>query len=164
MIRPYTVVAMMVFGAAGFSRPSLSAQALPDGAGATLVQGRCLVCHGNDLIVSQRLSERGWEAEIAKMVRWGAVVSAEERPALVSYLTSQFGPRPLASHEVAPPVGQRVYETACRVCHGDDLVNQQRLSAAGWSREVDKMIGWGAPVAAPDKPALVAYLVARQAR
>lgn len=142
---------------------SLTPQELPPGAGAQLVQTRCLACHGADLIVSQRLSSRGWEAEVAKMIRWGAGISDLERPALVEYLAANFAPRPLASHQ--PEVaGARVYERACRLCHGDDLVEQQRLSLAGWGREVDKMVGWGASVPAGDKTALVAYLFARWGR
>ncbi|MGE3841100.1 MAG: c-type cytochrome [Vicinamibacterales bacterium] len=164
MTRLLVVRIVVAAGMAAAFTLSLGAQAQPDPSGAALIQSRCLACHGDDLIASQRLSERGWEGEIAKMVRWGAAVSAEERPGLVSYLARQFGPTPLASHDAAPSSGQRTYETACRSCHGDDLVDQQRLSAAGWSREVDKMIGWGAPVAVSDKAALVAYLVGRQRR
>ena len=41
-------------------------------------------------------------------------------------------------------------------CHGPSLIAQQRLDAAGWTREVNKMIGWGATVS--DKDALIAYL------
>jgi hypothetical protein len=33
------------------------------------------------------------------MERWGAVLSAEERPLLVGYLTRQFGVRPAVSHD-----------------------------------------------------------------
>ena len=50
-------------------------------------------------------------------------------------------------------------EAACtRACHGPSLIAQQRLNISGWTREVNKMIGWGADVADADKDALIAYL------
>jgi mono/diheme cytochrome c family protein len=112
--------------------------------------------------VSQRLSPTGWDREVAKMERWGATLSAEERPALVEYLARHFALRPAASHDrAAVPAGEKVYAAACRSCHEDDLAAQQRLSAAAWGRTVDKMVRWGAKVTAEDKPALVAYLTSR---
>ena len=132
---------------------------LPESAGAEVARTKCLGCHEADLIVSQRLSPTGWDREVAKMERWGAKLSAEERPILVSYLGRQFGVRPMAAHDAAAvAAGEAVYKGACRVCHEDDLSEQQRLSAAAWGRTVDKMVRWGAKVTAEDKPALVAYL------
>jgi cytochrome c5 len=49
-------------------------------------------------------------------------------------------------------------EQACTACHGPSLIAQQRLDRNGWSRELDKMIRWGASVAPADKDALLAYL------
>jgi cytochrome c5 len=139
-----------------------SAGVLPDGAGVEVARARCIGCHDADLIVSQRLSPTGWDREVAKMERWGAKLSAEERPVLVSYLTRQFGLRPVAAHDAAAvAAGEAVYAAACRTCHEDDLSAQQRLSAAAWGRTVDKMVRWGAKVSADEKPALVAYLTSR---
>ncbi|MGD9906127.1 MAG: c-type cytochrome [Vicinamibacterales bacterium] len=127
-----------------------------------MARARCLGCHEADIIVSQRLSPTGWDREVAKMERWGAALSAAERPALVGYLARHFGVRPLASHDAAAvKAGEAVFTAACRTCHADDLSAQQRLTAAGWGRTVDKMVRWGATVSAEDKPALVAYLTSR---
>jgi cytochrome c5 len=102
------------------------------------------------------------EREVAKLVRWGATLTADERPRLVGYLTRQFGLRPAVSHDAAAvAAGEAVFKEACRMCHDDDLSEQQRLSAAAWGREVDKMVRWGAKVSAEEKPALVAYLTSR---
>ncbi len=139
-----------------------AARGLPEGAGVEVARAKCLGCHEADLIVSQRLSPTGWDREVAKMERWGAKLSAEERPVLVGYLTRQFGVRPAASHDAAAvAAGEAVYKQTCRTCHEDDLSEQQRLSAAAWGRTVDKMVRWGAKVAADEKPALVAYLTSR---
>lgn len=57
--------------------------------------------------------------------------------------------------------GKAAYETRCLVCHDDTLIEQQRLTAPGWSREVDKMIGWGAGVTDAEKQPLIDYLTQR---
>ncbi len=147
---------------AGLGVLHAQAPALPASPGVEVATAKCIGCHDADLIVSQRLSPAGWDREVAKMERWGAKLSAEERPALVGYLTREFGVRPTASHDrAAVAAGEAVFKEACRVCHEDDLSEQQRLSAAGWGREVDKMVRWGAKVSADEKPALVAYLTSR---
>lgn len=48
--------------------------------------------------------------------------------------------------------------TACTECHEARIIVQQRLSKAAWTREVDKMIKWGAVVDAGDRDALIDYL------
>lgn len=148
-------------GAARAQAPSTT-RGLPATAGVEVAQAKCIGCHEADLIVSQRLSQGGWDREIAKMERWGAKVSAEERPVLLAYFTREFGIRPVAAHDAAAvAVGETTFKNACLGCHGDDLSSQQRLTAAGWGREIDKMVRWGAKVSAEEKPALVAYLASR---
>lgn len=48
--------------------------------------------------------------------------------------------------------------TACTECHESRIILQQRLSKAGWTKEVDKMIKWGAVVDAKDRDAFIDYL------
>jgi len=48
--------------------------------------------------------------------------------------------------------------TSCLECHEARIILQQRLSKAAWTKEVDKMIKWGAVVDASDHDALVDYL------
>ena len=133
---------------------------LPEGPGAAVVKTRCVICHDADLIVSQRLSRPAWTREIDKMVRWGAQVPDADRETLLAYLSAHFAPSPVVEGARGVP-GERVFAAACALCHEADLVDQQRLSRAGWVREVDKMIRWGAPVPAADKDALVEYLTAK---
>lgn len=139
--------------------------ALPQSAGVEVATAKCLGCHAADLIESQRLGQGGWDREIAKMERWGARLTAEERAALLGYLTREFGVRPAASHDTsAVAAGAAIYEEACRTCHADEFVEQQHLDTAAWGREVDKMVRWGAKVSAEEKPALVAFLASRWGR
>jgi len=51
-----------------------------------------LECHEARIILQQRLSKPAWTKEVDKMVKWGAVVDANDRDALIDYLSLQFGP------------------------------------------------------------------------
>lgn len=48
--------------------------------------------------------------------------------------------------------------TACTECHETRIIVQQRLSKAAWTKEVDKMIKWGAVVETQDHDPLIDYL------
>lgn len=56
---------------------------------------------------------------------------------------------------------QEVLNNRCLACHDMRLIEQQRLNVPGWTREVDKMIGWGAGVTDAEKQSLIDYLSAR---
>lgn len=148
---------LAAFGAQSAATPSGD---LPDSEGVGIVGARCLSCHGADLITSQRLSEAGWGRELDKMIRWGAGVSDPERASLLAYLTRHFGPEPAVAH-TADSVGEAVFTRSCLSCHGADLTEQQRLTPIGWTREVEKMMRWGAQVTDAEKADLVAYLASR---
>src|SRR5262249_54918111 len=46
---------------------------------------------------------------------------------------------------------------ACSTCHEPRIIVQQRLTKAAWTREVDKMIKWGAEVNSHDRDPLIDY-------
>ena len=48
-------------------------------------------------------------------------------------------------------------EKRCAGCHGLRIIGTQRLSRAGWERELDKMVRWGADI--KEREALLAYLL-----
>ena len=50
--------------------------------------------------------------------------------------------------------------TSCLECHEARIILQQRLSKAAWTKEVDKMMKWGAVVDPNDHDALIDYLSA----
>lgn len=54
--------------------------------------------------------------------------------------------------------GKEEEKRQCLACHGLRIINVQRLPRAGWERELDKMIRWGAAI--NDRNALMEYLVA----
>lgn len=57
-----------------------------------LLNARCTVCHSADLIRQQRLEGSQWQAEVRKMVGWGAQLSSSEQEVLVAYLSSRYHP------------------------------------------------------------------------
>jgi len=54
--------------------------------------------------------------------------------------------------------GKKDEAAACTPCHSLRLIHSQRLSRAGWTKELDKMAGWGTKMT--DREALLEYLVA----
>jgi hypothetical protein len=54
--------------------------------------------------------------------------------------------------------GQKEEQRTCLPCHSLRIIHTNRLSRAGWNKELDKMAGWGTKYA--DRDALLEYLVA----
>jgi mono/diheme cytochrome c family protein len=165
--RTWVLLAGVMLGQLSGRLHAQTLPALPQGAGLEVVQSRCLSCHGDDLIQGQRLTTTGWTREVEKMVRWGARVTDAEKAPLVAYLAAHFGVRPAAAgasattpDTSASAAGEAVFTRSCLTCHGRDLTEGQRLTATGWTREVEKMMRWGAKVDEADKAALVAWLAA----
>jgi hypothetical protein len=48
--------------------------------------------------------------------------------------------------------------TSCLECHEARIILQQRLSKGAWTKEVDKMVKWGAVVNPAERDALIDYL------
>ncbi|MFO0959069.1 MAG: cytochrome c [Isosphaeraceae bacterium] len=55
-------------------------------------------------------------------------------------------------------LGRRTFTENCLICHGDEMVAQQRLTPAQWKAEVVKMVGWGAPLPEEETGRLLDYL------
>lgn len=103
----------------------------------------CLMCHGEELTTSQRLTTKQWAAEVDKMVGWGAPVPPEQKQPLVEYLANHYSertaPAPVeraalaeASAALRPEPGllpgsiesrsrgNVLYAANCATCHGAD--------------------------------------------
>jgi hypothetical protein len=65
---------------------------LPSGAMQQKANTACLECHEARIILQQRLSKAAWTREVDKMVKWGAVVDANDHDALIDYLSANFSP------------------------------------------------------------------------
>jgi mono/diheme cytochrome c family protein len=74
---------------------------------------------------------------------------------------------PAAKPEVhAAPEGTAhdIVRESCLTCHTEDLLKQQRLTPAQWTKTVDKMHGWGATAKPDEMEPLAAYLAATYGR
>lgn len=155
------LAAAMLASSVSFQRTPVSAaqQDLPNGKGVELARDKCVTCHEADLIIAQRLSKQGWTREVEKMIRWGAVVNDAEKETLVEYFSAHFPQRKTATVVATNEArGRQIFEDKCLVCHEVDLTEAQRLTKQGWTREVEKMIRWGATVTDTEKEPLVEYL------
>jgi hypothetical protein len=65
---------------------------LPPGPRQAKATTSCLECHEARIILQQRLNKPAWTKEVDKMVKWGAVVDANDRDALIDYLSLHFSP------------------------------------------------------------------------
>jgi mono/diheme cytochrome c family protein len=66
---------------------------LKEGQGRDLVAANCQICHSLDYIQinSPFLDRKKWEATVTKMIeRYGAPIQAENVPAIVSYLSTNY--------------------------------------------------------------------------
>ena len=64
---------------------------LPPAAVEAKVHTACMECHESRIILQQRLSKGAWTKEVDKMIKWGAVVDANDRDAFIEYLSANFG-------------------------------------------------------------------------
>ncbi|SRR5579871_5703671 len=65
---------------------------LPPGEMQAKATTACTECHEARIILQQRLSKAAWTKEVDKMTKWGALVDASDRDALIDYLSGNFGP------------------------------------------------------------------------
>jgi hypothetical protein len=61
------------------------------------------------------------------------------------------------NEQLPPGAMQEKAAAACGTCHEARILVQQRLSKAAWTKEMDKMIKWGAEVDPKDRDALIDY-------
>lgn len=107
------------------------------------LEGNCLMCHSDEMIVTQRLTPEQWAAEVEKMIGWGSPVPEEEKETLISYLAEAFpvegdeptfdrmtladarsGRIPEPDADTLPPGdparGLVLFTEHCATCHGAD--------------------------------------------
>jgi len=87
------LTAMLVL-ACGAAHAVESKFKLKAGPGLDKVQANCSACHSLDYIQlnSPFLDRKGWDATVTKMIKaLGAPVKSEDVPAIVDYLTKNYG-------------------------------------------------------------------------
>lgn len=84
-------------------RPEEWKNYLPPGAGKSVVEQRCAVCHTLGTVVKLRRSSADWQAVVLKMIDLGAPLASDEESQVAGYLGTVFGPEapPLTDVNVA---------------------------------------------------------------
>ncbi len=77
--------------------------------------------------------------------------------ALVTTCAPLFWAQSPQTPDLPPGEMQAKARTACLECHDAHIILQQRLNKPAWTREVDKMIKWGALVDLKDRDGLIDY-------
>jgi len=97
--RNAAVLAVLALAAAVFApwtssqmAPSKLTAHLPAGAMQAKATTACTECHEARIILQQRLTKAAWTKEVDKMSKWGALMDANDRDALIDYLSANFGP------------------------------------------------------------------------
>ncbi len=88
----FIAVSSPFFARAQNSAPPKPTADLPPGAMQAKATTACTECHEARIILQQRLTKAAWTKEVDKMMKWGAVVDAADRDALVDYLSTNFSP------------------------------------------------------------------------
>lgn len=87
----HKIVGLLSLLVAGGSLLAATAPPLPPGPMQQKATTACTECHDSGIIVQQRLDKNAWTKEVDKMMKWGAVVSAEDRQPLIDYFAANFG-------------------------------------------------------------------------
>jgi len=93
LLRRLALLASVSLALAAFAQKAAPAKAtedLPAGSMQAKATTSCLECHEARIILQQRLSKAAWTKEVDKMIKWGAVVDAADRDALIDYLSANF--------------------------------------------------------------------------
>ena len=71
---------------------STFAQSLPDGPGKDVFESVCSLCHSPTAPMGKQWTKPQWEAKVIEMLQEEPDVTAQERAAIVEYLSSNFKP------------------------------------------------------------------------
>ena len=96
----------------------------------------------------------------ARDLQWLAslVIPSNARNLLFAFLLCLAPFARAQSPELPAGPMQAKVTTACTECHESRIILQQRLSKGAWTKEVDKMIKWGAVVDPADRDSFIDYL------
>jgi hypothetical protein len=88
----WTAAILLLATVVAGSEDTGSSAALPPGPMQAKATTACAECHDARIILQQRLGKAAWTREVDKMVKWGAVVDAADRDALIDYFSANFPP------------------------------------------------------------------------
>lgn len=74
------------FGPGNNVPPAMVQVSLPEGAGKSLVEQRCTLCHGLDRAAGTKRARAEWNAIVSQMIVLGTPLSSDEAKTVTSYL------------------------------------------------------------------------------
>jgi cytochrome c5 len=120
--------------------------------GEALVAERCTVCHSAERIDAAEKDEAGWTETVERMIGNGAVLTDEEKAAVIEYLSTR-------GEEMGSALdGEALVAERCTVCHSAERIDAADKDEAGWTTTVERMIGNGAVLTDEEKAAVIEYL------
>ena len=117
-------------------------------------------------LLLERVGQRGMGGVVKRSLRSPAAVAIAALCTLVGCPRKE--PPPVAESDASavpsasePRIDARdIADKACLSCHQMEMLEQQRLTEAQWTKVVTKMQGWGANLEPKDAPPLIAWLSA----
>ena len=119
--------------------------------GETIMLKSCQGCHDIRVIQTTAHDAQGWTQLIAAEIKRGAVVSKEDMPVLVKYLTLHHGPVPDGP-------GREILLNTCTMCHDLGRIKTGRRTPEEWEETLISMLNEGAPLSDAQFPAIHRYL------
>jgi mono/diheme cytochrome c family protein len=62
------------------------------------------------------------------------------------------------AQQLPPGPGAEILKSRCVVCHESDIITSQKLTLAGWTGSINKMVRWGAQITPEERDILQPYL------
>src|SRR5688572_12851376 len=156
ILYPVAVVALVFLVGAGAASDSNAGVALAGGQqpkrdGEQIMNASCSGCHEPTVIQTSAKSQEEWEKTLDQMIQLGAKVSAEDRPALITYLVRTHGPMPDGP-------GKDIVLNTCTICHDLTRIKRSSHTEEEWEGTLIAMLNEGAPLSDDDFPIVLAYL------
>ncbi len=107
------------------------------------------------LVASVALALVATTAACSKDKPEGAAPDAATSAQTQTHPTATATPGVLSADE-----GRALVKGACLSCHSQEMLAQQRLTRAQWTKTVTKMVGWGANLEQADTEPLITWLSA----
>jgi competence protein ComEA len=86
-------VCLGLFSMSTASQSTTTSPSLPDGPGKKEFESVCSLCHdGPTAVVGKQWTKAQWDAKVAEMLQEETDVTADERAAIVEYLSANFRP------------------------------------------------------------------------
>jgi mono/diheme cytochrome c family protein len=133
---------------------------------ASTMEKHCSKCHTLDRIAGAHKDAPGWLATVNRMKALpDSGISDEDSRIIVSYLTSQMGPKGPAD-AAGLEVARAVVDQRCGRCHSLDRVYETAESPEEWKATVNRMVAFAAGSGNAFQPGedeqIITYLSATQ--